>query len=207
MAKPGAGDEDDVRGKPLAHDLIVLLFPGFETIDAMGPVEMLGNLPYVAIRFASLSGGVIKSAQGVPVATEKWRPAPTNWLLVPGAAPQHLDLPEAFFAMLKRSAEAASEVMTVCTGSVLLARTGLLDGRRAATNKNAMGMAVKRFPAVRWAERARWVEDGKFTLRRSASALRRRGALRALRNTAGTRIRTTTPLPGPDGGFGRSVRA
>lgn len=149
------------------HDLLVLLFPGFETIDAMGPVEMLGNLEGLTIRFASVEGGIVKSAQGVPVLTEAWSDArkagPVDWLLVPGAAPAYLNLPDAFFSMVKGAAEGASEVMTVCTGSVLLARTGLLDGKAATSNKNAIGMALSRFPKVRWVKRARWVEDGKFT--------------------------------------------
>ena len=41
-------------------DLTVVFFPGFETIDAMGPVEMLGNLAD-SMRFVSLDGGIVKS--------------------------------------------------------------------------------------------------------------------------------------------------
>ena len=52
-------------------NLTVVFFPGFETIDAMGPVEMLGNLAD-SMRFVSLDGGIVKSAQGVPVMTEKF---------------------------------------------------------------------------------------------------------------------------------------
>ena len=51
-------------------ELSVLLFPGFETIDAMGPVEMFGNLRDFSMHFVSLEGGVVKSAQALPVMTE-----------------------------------------------------------------------------------------------------------------------------------------
>ena len=65
----------------------------------MGPVEMLGNLADFSMRFVSLDGGIVKSAQGVPVMTEKFVPEdPVRILLVPGAAPQVLPKEKAFFA-------------------------------------------------------------------------------------------------------------
>ncbi len=143
--------------------LNVFLFEGFETIDAMGPVEMLAYAGVYDIRFYGMAAGVVKSAQGVPVAVEAVEKAdPEGLLLLPGAAPQWLKLSPEFFARVKFLAEHAPWVLTVCTGSVLLGRTGLLDGRRATTNKNAVPMALKTLPAVRWQKSARWCADGKF---------------------------------------------
>ena len=48
----------------------------------------------------------------------------------------------------------------MCTGSALLARTGLLDGRPATSNKIAWDWVVEQGPRVRWKRRARWVDDG-----------------------------------------------
>ncbi len=63
----------------------------------MGPVEMLGTLAD-SMRFVSLDGGIVKSAQGVPVMTEKFvSEDPVRILLVPGAAPQVLPKEKAFF--------------------------------------------------------------------------------------------------------------
>ena len=41
----------------------VWLFPNFETLDAFGPVEVLGRLENYELHFVSLNGGLIKSAQ------------------------------------------------------------------------------------------------------------------------------------------------
>ncbi len=108
----------------------------------------------------SLSGGVVTSAQGVPVMTEKMDDDAPEILLIPGAAPQWLKLEPAFFDAIRRAAEKAQYVLTVCTGSFLLARTGFLNGRKATSNKNAIPMVLENAPKVLWQKKARWVEDG-----------------------------------------------
>jgi transcriptional regulator GlxA family with amidase domain len=59
---------------------------------------------------------------------------------------------------------------TVCTGSALLARTGLLDGRPATSNKLAWDWVVQQGPRVRWQRRARWVDDGNVLTSSGVSA-------------------------------------
>jgi transcriptional regulator GlxA family with amidase domain len=50
-------------------------------------------------------------------------------------------------------------LITVCNGSVLVARAGVLDGKRATTNKSAWKLTEER-PQVNWVSHARWVVDG-----------------------------------------------
>ncbi|KAK0741719.1 class I glutamine amidotransferase-like protein [Apiosordaria backusii] len=52
-------------------------------------------------------------------------------------------------------------LITICTGSGIAAQSGVLDGRRATTNKAAWGPMTAMGPKVRWVAPARWVEDGK----------------------------------------------
>jgi transcriptional regulator GlxA family with amidase domain len=58
----------------------------------------------------------------------------------------------------------------VCTGTALLARPGLLDGRRATTNKAVFQWVADQGPKVEWIRAARWVEDGHFFTSSGVSA-------------------------------------
>jgi putative intracellular protease/amidase len=49
---------------------------------------------------------------------------------------------------------------TVCTGTALLARTGLLDGRPPTSNKLAWEWVKQQGEAADWVRRARWVDEG-----------------------------------------------
>ncbi len=50
-------------------DINILLFEGFETLDAFGPVQVLGKVENFSLRFFSPDGGAVTSAQGVRVLT------------------------------------------------------------------------------------------------------------------------------------------
>jgi transcriptional regulator GlxA family with amidase domain len=60
--------------------------------------------------------------------------------------------------------------MSVCTGSALFARAGVLDGRRATTNKMSFQWVADQGPEVHWVKEARWVEDGKLATSSGVSA-------------------------------------
>ena len=86
---------------------------------------------------------------------------PWDILLVPGGlGTRALVENVVFLKALASASERSTITTTVCTGSALLARTGLLDDRPATSNKSAWDWAVKQGPRVRWQRRARWVDDG-----------------------------------------------
>ena len=72
-------------------------------------------------------------------------------------------------AVNERAAD-AEIVASVCTGSAILAKAGLLDGRPATSNKQAFTWVKKQGPKVEWVKQARWVEDGKFYTSSGVSA-------------------------------------
>jgi transcriptional regulator GlxA family with amidase domain len=59
---------------------------------------------------------------------------------------------------------------SVCTGAAVLAKSGLLDGARAATNHSALGAVAHYGPGVLWDNVARWVDAGKYVTSAGVSA-------------------------------------
>lgn len=150
----------------------ILLFPEFETLDAFGPVEVLGCVPEYRLRYVSVQGGPVKSNQGFEVLTESVKGADlSSVLLIPGGQGTRTltDDPE-FIRALKELAEQSEYCLTVCTGSAMLAKTGLLNGRKATSNKMAFDWVRSVNTEVRWINRARWVVDGKYYTSSGVSA-------------------------------------
>ena len=157
-----------------AKRLGVLLYPGFEVLDVFGPVEMFGNLTGVVdVVTVAQEAGPVASAQGPSVnADYDFATCPhLDLLLVPGGIGTRAEVENpALLEWLGRRADEVEVAMTVCTGTALLARTGLLDGRRATTNKMLFHWVAENGPRVHWVKEARWVEDGKFVTSSGVSA-------------------------------------
>lgn len=154
-------------------DFNVVLFDDFETLDAFGPAEMLGTLENeYAPGYFSCNGGIVTSTQGVPVQTRPLGQMPEGGVvLVPGGmGTRTLVHNNAFVAQLRAAAASAAYVLTVCTGSALLAKTGLLNGKRATSNKKAFAWVQSVNQDVRWVKKARWVADGNFYTSSGVSA-------------------------------------
>lgn len=154
------------------RDIIVVLFDGFETLDVFGPVEVLGRMTDAfSPVFCSLQGGVITSSQSVPVMTESLAVQTGQYILfIPGGAGvREMIQDKAGITAMKALAMNAEFILTVCTGSILLARTGILEMRRATTNKRLFAW-TSQFPGVTWIQKARWVKDGKIYTSSGVSA-------------------------------------
>ncbi|WP_193748342.1 DJ-1/PfpI family protein, partial [Leisingera sp. ANG-M1] len=82
-------------------------------------------------------------------------------LLVPGGMGTRAEAGNAaMLSWLSQAAGNAEVVMSVCTGSALLARAGILDDLPATSNKRAFDWVRSQSDKVDWQERARWVEAG-----------------------------------------------
>jgi transcriptional regulator GlxA family with amidase domain len=144
-----------------------LLFPGFELLDVFGPLEVLGNrlvTEHFRVLTIAAEAGAIASAQGPrAVADHGFEDCPPlDVLLVPGGAGTRPGVDDAALVDWIAARAAKAEIaVSVCTGAALLARAGVLDGRRATTNKLAFDWVVSQGPRVSWVRRARWVDDGK----------------------------------------------
>jgi putative intracellular protease/amidase len=153
-----------------------LLYEDFELLDTFGPLEAWGMLSYDGgwrIVTTAEREGPVKSAQGPRAHADcELASCPKlDVLLVPGGIGTRKQVThEPLLQWIRERAADAALVTSVCTGSALLARAGVLDGRRATTNKAAFAWVESQGPGVTWVKEARWVEDGKFVTSSGVSA-------------------------------------
>ena len=92
-------------------------------------------------------------------------------LLIPGGFGSRKAVgDQKFLDRLTAASHRARITTTVCTGSALLAKTGLLDGRPATSNKIAWDWVTQQGPRVLWKRKARWVDDGNVLTSSGVSA-------------------------------------
>jgi len=153
-------------------DVNILLFPDFETLDAFGPVEVLGSIEQYKLRYISVTGGTIVSRQGIRVLTEGIEEANLyGILLIPGGqGTRSLVNDIEFIKKLSDMVVKSKYCLTVCTGSALLAKTGLLNNKEATSNKQAFDWVKSINANVLWTENARWVVNGKMYTSSGVSA-------------------------------------
>jgi transcriptional regulator GlxA family with amidase domain len=154
-----------MRGVLKMTDFNIILFDKFEILDPFGPAEVIGYLPdSYRLRYFSLNGGHVQSSQLAIVDTLPFSVMDTaGILLIPGGSGiRALVKDEQYIEKICSYAEKAPYVLTVCNGSALLAKTGLLDEKRATGYKAAFDWVCSNRHEVKWAKKARWVKDGKF---------------------------------------------
>ena len=156
------------------QNLSILLFDNFETLDVFGPVEIFGRLTDIyAVEFYSLRGDVVKNAHGVKILTQPLAAVinGTDIFLIPGGFGTRVEVNNLeLVAKIKSISEKSAYVLTVCTGSALLAKTGLLDGKNATSNKRAFNWVMSQGEKVNWNKQARWEVDGKYYTSAGVSA-------------------------------------
>jgi putative intracellular protease/amidase len=120
-------------------DINCLVFNDFETLDIFGPVEVFGKVEECCLKYFSINGGTIKNADNVQIITEKINQIEKyDVLIVPGGKGTRILVDDIeFIEKLKIVAEKTLWCLTVCTGSALLAKAGLLDDCEATSNKMA----------------------------------------------------------------------
>jgi putative intracellular protease/amidase len=151
----------------------IVLFDGFEVLDVYGPLEFWGHVPEFEIVTIAEQAGPVRSGQGVATVAEySFATAPpVDILMVPGGMGTRSEVNNENLLNFLRERNQKTELTTsVCTGSALLAKAGLLDGVKATSNKRAFSFAMDQSSRTDWVGKARWVEDGKFITSSGVSA-------------------------------------
>ena len=157
-----------------------VLYEGFELLDMFGPLEMFTAVAPEVLQVVMIAekkgavkaGSMANSPMPTCIADYGFDGAPDlDLILVPGGIGTFAELEnDKILSFLRDRAEKAQITASVCSGSALLAKAGLLDGHRATSNKMFFNLAVTQSDKVAWIEAARWVEDGKFVTSSGVSA-------------------------------------
>ncbi|KAL1711112.1 class I glutamine amidotransferase-like protein [Schizophyllum commune] len=163
----------------------VILFPGFQALDVFGPLDALNILSRSYPLNLSLISSLptldpvstqppasVNAITGAPTANSNFSqslvpthtihtPPPTlDVFLIPGGLGTRAPDLEPLIAYIARAAQSTKYILTVCTGSWLAARAGVLDGKRATSNKRSWAGREGLGNGTEWVAHARWVQDG-----------------------------------------------
>ncbi|GAA2605739.1 GlxA family transcriptional regulator [Streptomyces lienomycini] len=134
--------------------VLVLLFDDVQSLDVTGPVEVFAGAEQHApgtyrIRTASLDGAPVRTSSGLTVVPDHAladAPRPDT-LVVPGGQGTRSPAPR-LTDWLRGNGPGVRRLVSVCTGAILLARAGLLDGRRVTTHWAYSARLARDHPAV-----------------------------------------------------------
>ncbi|QXE89235.1 GlxA family transcriptional regulator [Geomonas subterranea] len=162
---------------PVEHATLRLItmvaYEGAEVIDVTGPLDVfaLANHiqcesgaaePLYRIEIAAKTGdGIIVTSSGIRLLSDRaWGDCSgIDTLLVPGG-PAAEQAPEELVDWVRQMAPVVRRVGSICTGAFILARAGLLDGRRATTHWSRAEQLRRRHPQIEVDEDAIHAKDG-----------------------------------------------
>jgi len=118
--------------------IAILLYEKLTALDAIGPYEVLRSVPGWEVRFVAAERGEVRTdsgALGLNADHALDEVVEPDIVLVPGGeGSEELMADEVTLSWLRRVGEQTTWTTSVCTGSLLLAAAGLLEGRRATSH-------------------------------------------------------------------------
>ena len=156
----------------------IFVYDDVEVLDFAGPFQVFTTAQRVALpdrpfaTFTVAAGNEVQARGGLPIVPSYLfgREPHIDVLIVPGGVvTDELAKPAVIEWIAARAAE-AKLTASVCTGAFLLAKAGVLDGRKATTHWEDIDDFRKSFPGIPVDADARWVEQGNVVTSAGISA-------------------------------------
>ena len=149
--------------------IAIPLYDRFTALDAVGPYEVLSMLPGATVVWVAGSAGPVVADNGLQVVAVPFSDVPSpDVVVVPGGTGTFEALSdEALVSWIATAHQTSTWTTSVCTGSLLLGKAGLLDGLTATTHWAAREM-LRQFGAEPVAERV--IFHGKIVMAAGVSA-------------------------------------
>ena len=180
-SKSAKSRRPDLRGKDATRRVAIVAFPGVTLLDISGPAQVFAELREIelptasySLSYLSTSGGLVQTDVGMMVDTapiSSVRPHQVDTLLIPGG-PGVWELRQDSILMnwISQVLPKARRIASVCLGAFVLAWTGTLDGKRAATHWRYCPRLADSFPNIRVEPNAIFVQDGRVWTSAGVSA-------------------------------------
>jgi transcriptional regulator GlxA family with amidase domain len=135
----------------MTHRVAMLVFPGFQLLDAAGPIAAFEAAERYRLRVVAREAGSVRSSSGVALLCEGLPgTGEIDTLLISGGEGVDEALKdETLLRFVRRAVARQVRVASVCSGSLLLGAAGVLDGRCATTHWSRSAQFERQFPQVR----------------------------------------------------------
>src|SRR5260370_34575394 len=159
-----------LREKPSVRRVAIVAFPGVTLLDISGPAQVFAELQEIelptasySLSYLSASGGLVQTDVGMMIDTapiSSIRSYEVDTLVIPGG-PGIWELRQDAKLMdwISEVVPRARRIASVCLGAFVLAWTGVLDGKRAATHWRYCPRLADSFPPIRVQPNAIFVHD------------------------------------------------
>ncbi|MFJ9114775.1 GlxA family transcriptional regulator [Streptomyces sp. NPDC102394] len=146
--------------------VLAVLFDGVQSLDVSGPVEVFHGAERhrpgtYRIRTVTADGGPVRTSSGLTLVPDhSFADAPAaHTLLVPGGEGTRRPDP-GLVDWLREQGPRAVRLVSVCSGALLLAEAGLLDGRRVTSHWSVCARLARDHPSVEVDPDPIFVRDG-----------------------------------------------
>jgi transcriptional regulator GlxA family with amidase domain len=161
---------DDRSGMRFVRQVVIVAVPPVRALDVFGPAEVFGDAnwlhagdpAYQVTTISACKERVVASHIATPLHTDRtfreFR-GPVDTLLVAGSVGE-MRYEADFLDWLRDQSGKARRFGSVCTGALMLAKAGLLDGRRATTHWNWCEELARDYPRIKVDPTPIYVRDG-----------------------------------------------